>query len=97
MGKKRVKNPVIITTVVEEAQHEALRTIAYKERLPMAELVRKALDALIKEQSQKSPPSGQSNPRDRRPETKSATWPAQPNTTTSGLLQQSGSATLVVP
>lgn len=53
--QKRVKKPVIITTVVEEAQHEALRTIAYQERIPMAELVRKALNTLIKKQSKKRP------------------------------------------
>lgn len=52
---KRVKKPVIITTVVEESQHDALRYIAYKERLPMAELVRKALHELIKKQAKKYP------------------------------------------
>jgi hypothetical protein len=52
---KRDKKTVIITTVVEESQHEALRYIAHKEKVPLAELVRKALDDLIKKESKKYP------------------------------------------
>jgi hypothetical protein len=52
---KRVKNPVTVTTVIEEAQHEALRYIAFRERMAMAELVRKALDEFIKKQAEKAP------------------------------------------
>lgn len=52
---KRVQKPVTVTTVIEESQHEALRYIAYKERTPMAELVRQALDEMIRRQAKKYP------------------------------------------
>lgn len=52
---KRVERPVTVTTVIEETQHDALRSIAYREHMPMAELVRKALDEFIKKQAEKAP------------------------------------------
>lgn len=45
---KKLEKPVYVTTVLEESQHEALRLIAYRERKPMAELVREAIEDLIK-------------------------------------------------
>lgn len=51
--RKQVEKPVTVTTVIEEAQHEALRAIAYHEHMPMAKLVRKALDEFIKKQAEK--------------------------------------------
>ena len=51
--KKQVEKPVTVTTVIEETQHEALRAIAYKEHMPMAKLVRNALEEFIKKQAEK--------------------------------------------
>lgn len=51
--RKQLERPVTVTTVIEEAQHEALRAIAYREHMPMAKLVRKALDELIRKQAEK--------------------------------------------
>ena len=46
---KKLKQPVYVTTVLEEAQHEALRRLAYKSGRPMAALIREVLsEALLK-------------------------------------------------
>jgi hypothetical protein len=41
---KKLKQPVYVTTVLEETQHEALRRLAYESGRPMAELIREVLD-----------------------------------------------------
>ncbi|MEK7313779.1 MAG: hypothetical protein AAB210_02965 [Deltaproteobacteria bacterium] len=48
---KKLEKPVYITTVLEEHQHESLKFIAYKKRVPMAELIREALERFIHEES----------------------------------------------
>jgi len=48
--QKKVERPVTVTTVIEEAQHEALRALAYQKHIPMARLVRQALDEFLKNQ-----------------------------------------------
>ncbi|MBI4640496.1 MAG: ribbon-helix-helix domain-containing protein [Candidatus Tectomicrobia bacterium] len=48
--QKKVERPVTVTTIIEESQHEALRAIAYQKRLPMAKLVRQALEEFLKNQ-----------------------------------------------
>lgn len=53
--KKKLKKQVTITTVVEDDQYEALRYIALKEKIPIADLVRKSLNDLIKNKSKKYP------------------------------------------
>lgn len=47
MAKKKLNAPVTVTTILEEEQHDALRDFAFRERIPMAELVRKAVDDLL--------------------------------------------------
>jgi len=47
---KKLEKPVYVTTVLEESQHEALKYIAFKKRVPMAELFREALEKFIETQ-----------------------------------------------
>lgn len=55
MGVKKLKNPVVVTTVIENEQHEALRFIAFKEKISMSNLVRKSLQEFIKSRAKKYP------------------------------------------
>ncbi len=53
MKAKKLKSPVTVSTVLEKEQHDALRFISFRERIPMAELIRATLDKLISEKSKK--------------------------------------------
>jgi len=45
---KKLKKPVSVTTILEEFQHEALKLLAFKKRMPMAEILREAIENQIK-------------------------------------------------
>lgn len=46
---KKLMNKVTLIAQIEERQHEALRTLAYKERKSIAAVVREALDLYFAE------------------------------------------------
>ena len=54
-SKSKKTFPVTITTVVEESQHEALKFVAFREHLTLAEIVRAALEDYIQKKSQEYP------------------------------------------
>ncbi len=55
MRPKILNKPVTVTTVLEKKQHDALRYISFRERTPMAEIIRSLIDALIKDKEKKYP------------------------------------------
>ena len=48
---KKLKNPVSVTTILEESQHEALKIVAFSKRKTMAELLRDAIQNLIEKEA----------------------------------------------
>ena len=55
MAEKKLNVPVTISTVIEEYQHEALRYIAFKEKVSMAQIFRDLIDKLINDKSNEYP------------------------------------------
>ena len=51
--KRKLEAPVTLFAAIEARQHEVLREIAFKEKRSLADLVREALDALIRNRSKK--------------------------------------------
>lgn len=51
---KKLKKPVYVTTILERAQQEALKRMAYRQAKPMSELVREALARYISQESNSS-------------------------------------------
>jgi hypothetical protein len=49
--QKKLDSPITLFAAIEASQHEALRTIAFKERRSMADVVREALDQFIQSQT----------------------------------------------
>ncbi len=49
--QKKLESPITLFAAIEASQHEALRTIAFKERRSMADVVREALERYIQAQS----------------------------------------------
>ena len=49
--QKKLESPITLFAAIEASQHEALRTIAFKERRSMADVVREALEKYIQAQS----------------------------------------------
>ena len=49
--QKKLDSPITLFAAIEASQHEALRTIAFKERRSMADVVREALDQYIQVQT----------------------------------------------
>ena len=49
--QKKLESPITLFAAIEASQHEALRTIAFKERRSMADVVREALDQYIGSQT----------------------------------------------
>ncbi len=49
--QKKLESPITLFAAIEAGQHEALRTIAFKERRSMADVVREALDQYIQAQT----------------------------------------------
>jgi hypothetical protein len=47
---RKLDEPVYVTTILEKAQHEALRLVAFSKRKPMAELLREAIEDLIEKE-----------------------------------------------
>ena len=45
--EKKLEAPVTLCAAIEAEQHEALRTIAFRERRSLADVVRQALDEFI--------------------------------------------------
>ena len=45
--EKKLEAPVTLFAAIEAEQHEALRTIAFRERRSLADVVRQALDEFI--------------------------------------------------
>lgn len=45
--KKKLKGPVTLFAAIEAKQHETLRTIAFRERRSIADIVREALNEFI--------------------------------------------------
>lgn len=45
--KKKLEGPVTLFAAIEAAQHEALRTIAFREKRSLADVVRQALTEFI--------------------------------------------------
>ncbi len=50
---KKIEAPITLVAIIEEAQHEALRRIAFTERRSLADVVREAIDKLVEEKSGK--------------------------------------------
>lgn len=48
--KKKLEGPVTLFAAIEAKQHEILRTIAFRERRSLADVVRQALDEFIEKQ-----------------------------------------------
>jgi hypothetical protein len=46
---KKIEAPITLVAVIESAQHEALRRLAFAERRSLADVVREAIDKLIDE------------------------------------------------
>ena len=44
---KKIEAPITLVAVIEQAQHEGLRRIAFAERRSLADVVREAIDKLI--------------------------------------------------
>lgn len=51
--ENRLKGPITLFSAIETHQHDAIRKIAFRERRSIADVVREALDALIKTRSAK--------------------------------------------
>ncbi|GEM_PF-4255570 len=54
---KKLEAPITLVAIIEEAQHEALRRIAFAERRSLADVVREAIDTLLEERAGKPPHS----------------------------------------
>lgn len=52
--EKKRKAPVTLFAAIESEQHELLRTIAFEERRSIADLVRQAIDDLIKARARRT-------------------------------------------
>jgi len=48
---KKLAKPIHITTILESAQHEILRHLAYERRQPMAEILREAVENFIEKET----------------------------------------------
>jgi hypothetical protein len=51
--ERKLEAPVTLFAAIEAKQHEALREIAFREKRSLADLVREALDVLIRSRSKK--------------------------------------------
>jgi hypothetical protein len=51
--ERKLEAPVTLFAAIEAKQHEALREIAFREKRSLADLVREALDALIRSRAKK--------------------------------------------
>ena len=51
--ERKLESPVTLFAAIEAKQHEALREIAFREKRSLADLVREALDVLIRSRSKK--------------------------------------------
>ncbi|MBI2001041.1 MAG: ribbon-helix-helix domain-containing protein [candidate division NC10 bacterium] len=56
MARERLKSPVSVLTMIETSQHEALRLIAFNERISVAELVREGIDEVIRKHGKSRKP-----------------------------------------
>lgn len=54
---KKLEGPVTLFAAIESQQHEALRTIAFRERRSLADVVREALDEYLKRRARKREPA----------------------------------------
>ncbi len=51
---KKLEAPITLVAVIEQAQHEGLRRIAFAERRSLADVVREAIDKLIERKGDKT-------------------------------------------
>lgn len=56
-AKKKIGEPIVLVASIEQAQYEALRYIAYREKRSIADLTREALADFIAQKSQERPPT----------------------------------------
>lgn len=57
MPRSKLTSPVSVLTMIESAQHEALRLIAFNERRSVAELVREGIAEVIKKHGRSRRPA----------------------------------------
>lgn len=57
MPRSKLTSPVSVLTMIESAQHEALRLIAFNERRSVAELVREGIVEVIKKHAKSCRPA----------------------------------------
>jgi hypothetical protein len=51
--ERKLESPVALFAAIEAKQHESLREIAFREKRSLADLVREALDGLIRSRAKK--------------------------------------------